>query len=138
LSAGCASDLLGPFNVVAIACYIAGILSLALWISVSTQAGLLAFSALFGFFSGAYIALAASMVVQLSSFQEIGYRTGLIFLAASISGLTASPIGGALLTRDGGSYVGMQIFSGLMLIVGSSFVLGARFTKTGPSLFVKF
>jgi MFS family permease len=138
LSAGWASDLLGPYNVVAIACYIAGILSLALWVPTSTQAGLIAFSVLFGFFSGAYIALAASMVVRISPFREIGYRTGLLFLAASISGLTASPIGGAILAREGGSYVGMQVFSGLTLIVGSSFVLTARFTKTGMFFFAKF
>jgi hypothetical protein len=32
----------------------------------------------------------------------------------------------------------MQVFSGLTLIVGSSFILAARFTKTGPSFFAKF
>jgi hypothetical protein len=76
--------------------------------------------------------------VGISPLEEIGYRTGLMFLFASVGGLTTSPIGGAILQRDGGSYTGMKVFSGVMLLVGTRFVVAARVVKTGWVLKAKF
>lgn len=137
LSAGYLSDRLGTYNVLTIACYLAGLLSLALWIPVVSNAGLVSFSILFGLTSGAYVALAAALVVRISPFKEIGYRIGLLYLIGSLSGLTASPIAGAIV-QHGDSYVGMQVFSGLTLLLGSTFVVGARVCKTGLVLQAKF
>lgn len=138
ISAGMLSDKLGPYNILVAACYIAGILSLALWIPAASNVGNIMFSILFGFASGAYVALAAALVVRISKFKEIGYRTGLLFLVASVSGLTASPIAGAIVERQGGAYAGMQVFSGVTLLIGSSFVLAARFCMTGLVLRASF
>ncbi|KIN03225.1 hypothetical protein OIDMADRAFT_102909 [Oidiodendron maius Zn] len=138
LSAGILSDKIGTYNILVSACYFAGILSLALWIPATSNAGIIVFAILFGFASGAYIALAAALVVRICPFKEIGYRTGLLFLVASVSGLAASPIGGAIVHCEGGSYIGMQIFSGVTLLLGSSFVLAARFSKTGLVLWTRF
>lgn len=138
LSAGMLSDRIGSYNILVSACYLAGILSLALWIPATTNAGIIVFAILFGFASGAYVALAAALVVRISPYKEIGYRTGLLFLVASLSGLTASPIGGAIVQRQGGSYTGMQIFSGATLLLGSSFILAARFSQTGLVLRARF
>lgn len=121
-----------------IACYLAGILCLALWIPATNTAGIVVFAVLFGLTSGAYIALAAALVVRISPIKEIGYRTGLLFFIGAFSGLTASPIAGAILQRDGGSYIGMQVFSGATLIVGSSFILAVRLHKTGLMFKAKF
>jgi MFS transporter, MCT family, aspergillic acid transporter len=138
LSAGILSDKIGTYNVLVSACYFAGILSLALWIPATGNAGIIVFAILFGLASGAYIALAAALVVCICPFKEIGYRTGLLFLVASLSGLATSPIGGAIIHLEGGSYTGMQIFSGATLLLGSSFVLAARFSKTGLVLWTRF
>ncbi|RMZ42099.1 monocarboxylate transporter [Aspergillus flavus] len=134
LGAGVFADKIGSYNIFVVVTYIAGILVLALWIPASNNAGTIVFAVLFGFATGAYVALAPGLVVKLSPFAEIGYRTGLLFLFASISGLTTNPIAGAILQHSGGSYTGMKIFSGVLLIVGSTLVLGVRLRQTGLKL----
>lgn len=138
LLAGILSDRVGTYNVLMIACYLAAIFCLALWIPAANTAAVMAFTILFGMTSGAYIALSAALVVRISPIREIGYRTGLVFFIGAFSGLTASPIAGAILQNQGGSYTGMQIFSGATLLLGSTFILVVRIYKTGPVLRAKF
>ncbi|KAE8140530.1 major facilitator superfamily domain-containing protein [Aspergillus pseudotamarii] len=134
LGAGIFADKIGSYNIFVVVTYIAGIIVLALWIPASSNAGTIVFAVLFGFATGAYVALAPGLVVKLSPFTEIGYRTGLLFLFASISGLTTNPIAGAILQHWDGVYTGMKIFSGVLLIVGSTLILGVRLHQTGLKL----
>ncbi|KAJ5887525.1 hypothetical protein N7495_007566 [Penicillium taxi] len=138
LSSGIISDHIGTYNVFTIVCCLAGILVLALWIPTTSAAGIIVFCILFGYSSGAYVSLAAALVVKISPFPQIGYRIGLIFLFASIGGLTTNPIAGALLAHDNGSYSDMKIFSGVILLVGTSLVFCARLYNTGLKLIAKF
>ncbi|KAB8227597.1 major facilitator superfamily domain-containing protein [Aspergillus alliaceus] len=134
LSAGIFADKIGSYNIFVVISYIAGIVVLALWIPAMSNAGNIVFDILFGFSTGAYVALAPGLVVKLSSFAEIGYRTGLLFLFASIGGLTTNPIAGAIWQHSNGSYTGIKVFSGVFLIVGSTLVAGVRLHQTGLKL----
>ncbi len=51
LASGFFSDKVGKYNTFGISCYIAGVLTLALWIPAKGQSATIAFSVLFGFFS---------------------------------------------------------------------------------------
>jgi MFS family permease len=138
MSAGIGSDKIGAYNILVSASMLASILVLALWIPATGNAAIIVFAALFGFASGAYVSLAGSLVVQISPFPEIGYRTGLLFLFSSFGGLTTNPIAGAILSRDHGSYTGMKVFAGVFILAGSLFIFAARVYSTGPVLRAKF
>lgn len=138
MSAGIFSDKIGHYNILVTACFLAGILVLALWIPATSNAAIIVFACTFGFASGAYVSLAAALVVKISPFPEIGYRTGLLFLCSSFSGLTTNPIAGAILQHDGGSFTGMKIFSGVFVLAGSVAVLAARVYHTGLDWKAKF
>ncbi|KAJ5937938.1 monocarboxylate transporter [Penicillium verhagenii] len=138
MSAGLFSDKVGHYNILVSACFLAGVLVLVLWIPAASNAAIIVFACAFGFTSGAYVSLVAALVVKISPFPEIGYRTGLLFLFASIGGLTTNPIAGAILQHDDGSYTGMKIFSGVFLLVGSALVLAARIYHTGLVWKAKF
>ncbi|RDW66467.1 hypothetical protein BP6252_10102 [Coleophoma cylindrospora] len=135
---GIISDKIGRYNVFVIVCTCTGALVLALWIPVSNNAGTIMFAILFGFFSGAYVSLGPALVAQISPPREIGFRTGLLFLFASVPGLTNGPIAGAILASENGVYTGMKIFSGIMILTGTSCVLVARIYQTGWKLMAKF
>lgn len=137
LFAGFMGDKMGRFNIFIGCCYLSGIWILALWIANNSQSALIAFAALFGFSSGAYISLVAPLVMQISPLPEIGFRTGIVFFVASIGGLTTNPINGALVDSSGG-FTGMKIFAGVFCLVGTTFVLFARLRKTGPKFLVAF
>lgn len=138
MTAGACSDRIGAYNIFVSVCVFAGILVLGLWIPTASNAASMVFAILFGFASGAYVSLAPALIVQISPFPEIGYRTGLMFLFSSIGGLTTNPIAGAILDDDNGSYTGMKIFSGVILLVGSAVIMAARFVHTGLKLKAKF
>ncbi|OJJ45250.1 hypothetical protein ASPZODRAFT_69526 [Penicilliopsis zonata CBS 506.65] len=138
LFSGFASDRIGRFNILVAVCYLAGIVVLAVWIPATSNAATIVFSLLFGFASGAYVSLGPALMLQLGPIREIGYRTGLLFLVSSFGGLTTSPIAGAILQAQNGSYTGMKIFSGVLFLAGATGVLAARVHHTGFTLLKRF
>ncbi|OHW90377.1 major facilitator superfamily transporter [Colletotrichum incanum] len=137
LFSGVVGDRIGRFNIFIIVCYLSGVWALAVWIPSHAAAGLIAFAVLFGFCSGSYVSLMAALIAQISPANEIGLRTGIIYLAASIGGLTTNPINGAIFDEPNGE-VGIKVFSGVFCIVSATFITAARVYHTGFSLFVNF
>lgn len=137
LFAGFLGDKLGRYNIFIIVCYLSGIFILALWLPDSSNAALIVFAALFGFFSGAYVSLLTPLIMQISPMPELGFRTGIALLATAVAGLTTNPINGAIVD-GGGGWAGLKVFSGVLAIAGTSFVLVARLRKTGVKVFVRY
>jgi MFS family permease len=110
---------------------------LALWIPANWQEATIAYAVLVGCFSGAYVYVIGALVAQISAPREIRYRTGLVFLASSVSGLTTNPIAGAILAHTG-SWGDVKIFCGVLLIVGTTMVMGTRVAHVGWKLTAVF
>jgi hypothetical protein len=64
-----------------------------------------------------------------SDVSKIGARIGIISAALGIGALIGSPVSGAIISANGGSYTGAQVFSGSALIAGGLFILAAREIK---------
>lgn len=137
LFSGFLGDKIGRFNIFIIVCYLSGIWILVLWLPDTSDPALITFAVLFGFFSGAYVALITPLIMQISPMAELGFRTGIVFFLGSIAGLTTNPISGAILDIEGG-WAGLKIFSGVLCLAGTTFVLVARIRKTGWKLFIRF
>ncbi|EXJ79035.1 hypothetical protein A1O3_08536 [Capronia epimyces CBS 606.96] len=137
LFSGFASDKLGRYNMFVTFCYLSGIWILVLWLPVSTDAALVAFAVLFGFFSGAFVSLIAPLVIQISPFSEMGFRTGIVLFVTAIAGLTTNPINGAIRQHSDG-WVGVKVFSGVFCLAGTTLVLVVRIRRTGWKLLVPF
>jgi MFS family permease len=137
LFSGFLGDKIGRYNIFIVVCYLSGIWILALWLPATSDAALVAFAVLFGFFSGAYISLIMPLVMAISPLAELGCRTGIIMLVTAIGGLTTNPINGAILDSADGA-AGLKIFSGILCLAGTTFVLVARVRKTGRKLFARF
>ncbi|KAF4977212.1 hypothetical protein FZEAL_6240 [Fusarium zealandicum] len=134
---GYLGDKVGRYNIFIVVCYLTGIWILALWIPCTTQNGLIAFAALYGYCSGAFVSLIAPLVAQISPLPEIGFRTGIVFFISSIGGLTTNPIAGEIINRPNG-WVGAKVFAGVFCIVGTTFILVARVHRVGWKLRVAF
>lgn len=134
---GILGDKIGKYNIFVLVCYLTGISTLALWIPCKTEGGIIAFAAIFGFCSGAYVSLIGPLVAQISPLREIGFRTGIVFFVSSISGLVTNPIAGAILEKPNG-WVGVKVFAGVFCLAGTTFILGARVYRVGWKLNVAF
>ncbi|KAG7444069.1 MFS general substrate transporter [Guyanagaster necrorhizus] len=120
------SDTIGRFNILAPSAFLSGVLCLTLWILARTLSSVIAFSILYGFFSGSFISVITPCVAQISDVREIGTRIGVLYSVISFPSLIGGPTAGALLALEGGSYTGMIIFSGATTIAGSCFIIGAK------------
>lgn len=128
--AGIVADIAGPYNTFVSVSALAGILVLALYIPAASSVALIVFSVLFGFTSGAYIALIAPLIVKISPMSESGYHIGMVFFISSFSGLVTNPIAGTILELWDGDYTGVKIFSGIMLLSGTGLVFLSRLLST--------
>lgn len=120
------SDRLGHFNLLFPAAFLSGLSCVSLWMGARSIATLLAFAAVYGFFSGAFVSLITPCVVQISEGREIGTRIGMLYTIISLPSLVGGPIAGALLTHEHGAYTGMIVFSGVTTMFGSLFILVAK------------
>ncbi|PYH90151.1 MFS general substrate transporter [Aspergillus ellipticus CBS 707.79] len=126
---GLFADKIGTYNIFVLSCLSSGILVLAFWIPVTGDAATLVYYALLGLSTGAFFSLAVAV---------IGYWTGVNFFFSSFPALVTNPIAGQILARDGGSYWGVKVYCGIVIIVGALLILGTRLCQTGLVLWAKF
>lgn len=107
------------------------IVTLALWIPGKSPAAIIVYAVIFGFSSGGFISLGPTLVAQISDIRQIGVRTGLAFAVQSFGGLTGSPIAGAITSSQGGSFLGLQIFCGVVMVASVFVFVAARTTQVG-------
>ncbi|KAI0775615.1 MFS general substrate transporter [Trametes elegans] len=121
-----ASDLVGRFNMIVPCAFLMGLLALVFWIFAKSLVAIILFSILYGFFSGAFIAMLTPCLAQISERREIGTRIGVLYTIISFAALAGGPSAGALLRDGRGSYTGMILLCGVSNVVGSFFLLWAR------------
>ena len=73
---GALADYLGRFNMQFFTTLLSGLFTLALWMTAHAQPNIIAFAALYGFSSGAFISLMIVLIVMISDHRVIGQRTG--------------------------------------------------------------
>jgi MFS family permease len=109
------------------------------WIAVRERGALIAFSVLYGAFSGALIPLPPSIFpVVCPDPSVLGARLGMAQGLGSVASLIGSPIAGALSTvgvqgRDERNYLGLQLWGGLVMLVGAGnlMILWWMLVRTG-------
>lgn len=107
------------------------------WIAISSTSGIIALSALYGFFSGGFVSLIPVVMMTITTdFREFGTRLGMCFGLESIALLIGTPLGGAIL-KSTGSYLGIQLFCGSSLAACALVLLIIRFMRSGPKLIYK-
>jgi MFS family permease len=131
------ADRIGPFNVMILCAGFSGIINLALWLPATSNAPIIVFACLYGFGSGCVLSIVPAMVAQISDIRQLGVRTGALYILSSIGVLVGSPIGGAIVNHQNGSFSGLQIFCGVMLLVGTLFAGLSRYSQVGFKLITK-
>lgn len=125
------SDSIGRFNVMVIMSTLTAASVLAIWIPSTSNAPIIVFAIVYGCLTGAVVALPAALIAQISDVRQIGTRVGSLYAVGSISALTGNPIGGALVTAQGGRFQHMQIYTGLTMMAGAAFFAAARTSLAG-------
>lgn len=135
---GLLADKIGRFNTMILMISQCLITTLALWLpaatasDLATKKGLLiAFALLFGFASGSNITLAPVCAGQLCKTEDYGRYFATCYTMMGIGTLVGIPIGGEILARGGGNYVGLIVFGGACYAAGLVFFVWARVRVVG-------
>lgn len=124
----------GPLNTMIPVAFVASIMLYA-WTGVDTTAGLYAFASVYGLFSSAVQALWPATLSSLTTdLTKMGTRMGMGFSIVSVATLTGSPLGGALVERMNGNYLGAECWAGTTMLVGTGLLFAGRIAKTGWKL----
>lgn len=135
---GFVADLIGRFNIMISICLLSIIFIFAVWIPATNNAITIAFAALYGFASGAYVSIMPTLVAEITKdMSKLGVRNGTSFAIISIAVLIGSPISGALISANDGKFYGLQAFAGGTLAVGTLVIFATRTTLVGSKLLVK-
>ncbi|KAJ7059228.1 major facilitator superfamily domain-containing protein [Mycena amicta] len=131
IAPGIVADRVGRYNVMAVTSLVCGILTLAMWYTSTAQPNLIAFSALYGFFSGPYFSLFAPCIVAISPLPEVGARIGMSFAFMSTAALAGTPIGGVFIrTTTVHNFRHLILYSGVLALAGSGFFIAARLFRS--------
>ncbi len=131
------ADRIGALNML-IPCALACAVLEFTWMAVHETGGLLAFTILYGFFSGSFVSLPPSAILSVSNDStKVGTRLGMCFSISGIGALIGSPVGGALLNLNTGHFVHAQVFCAVAMTVSCVSFLLARVTKVGCALTIK-
>ncbi|KAI7788058.1 major facilitator superfamily domain-containing protein [Diaporthe eres] len=114
------------FNVTALACYSSAVL-LFCWLAITSSAGLIVLSVLFGGTSGIIIALMMSTVAHCAPHpSQIGAYVGQSTFVVGFAGLAGTPITGALINNSNGYTSGIA-FSAAVMMAGAVVFTFARY-----------
>lgn len=100
------------------------------WAAVTSEAGLYAFAACYGFASAGFQGLFPSTLSSLTKdLNKVGVRNGQGFAIVGLATLTGPPIAGALVQQSG--YMRAQMWAGSMIVLGGLVLVAGRVAKTG-------
>ena len=103
--------------------FVSGAMCLA-WAAVSSFNGAVAFAFFFGFFLAPLTVFSLAVVPYFCpSMEVLGTRMGIVWAAGSVAFLIGSPVGSSITDTAHGHFLGLQLFSGLTLIVGGVMLL---------------
>ncbi|KAL4805919.1 major facilitator superfamily domain-containing protein [Aspergillus unguis] len=123
---GLLADKYGRFNTMITTTAVSTILTLALWLNAGSNHGaIIAYAALFGFWSGSAISLSPVCVAQISKTEDFGKRYGTAYTFVAIGVLVALPVAGQIL--EGQSDGDRQVYWGLIVFTGVAYALSAVF-----------
>lgn len=118
---GWLADRWGRFNVMILSSLPCAITILGVWLPASGAGSIVAFSALYGAFSGTAYSLTPVCISQLCRMEEYGSKYGTAYMAISPATLIGLPIAGAILHRQADE----MHFQGLILLCGLVYLTSA-------------
>ena len=101
LASGPLMDRFGCINVIGPLTVVSAIMTI-IWPHTRTLGGLIPVSIIYGFSTGAYVAIFLGAVFELGPVEEVGRRTGIVLTIASLGALAGPPISGAINAATGG------------------------------------
>ncbi|THX23029.1 MFS transporter, MCP family, solute carrier family 16, member 10 [Aureobasidium pullulans] len=108
------------------------------WMGVNSQTSLYVFVSFYGLGLASFQSLIPTTVARMTKdISKVGTRMGMVFTFLSFASLVGPPIGGALVSAGGHTYIYAQAWAGASAAVGTALVVASRVYAFGWKLKVK-
>ncbi|KAJ7868485.1 major facilitator superfamily domain-containing protein [Mycena leptocephala] len=126
--AGRMADRFGPINMFFTSFFLGSLSQIFLWTFANSYSAVLVFSVVYGLVGCWFLGLLPVVCAQLFGLNDLATITGFMVLANSPGQLAGASIGGAVFASSGGNWRAVSLYSGSVMLLGSLFVLYARFS----------
>ena len=139
---GYLADKFGRFNMYCAAGVSSGILAIC-WQKITSNAGILVFAAIYGFFSGAIVSLQTTCMATVPKDpRNIGTYLGMGMFVSSFATLAGPPLNGLLVSKYHGfdqaaTMSGVFVLAGGFLVIVVKYVMGREEPGKGIGIFSK-
>ncbi|KAJ6465069.1 major facilitator superfamily domain-containing protein [Mycena vitilis] len=127
--AGRLSDRFGPINMFFTSFFLGGLSQVFIWTFARSYAVVIVFSVIYGLVGCWFLGLLPVVCAQLFGLNDLATITGFMVLANAPGQLSGASIGGAVFSGSGGDWRAVSLYSGCVMLFGSTFVLYARFSQ---------
>ena len=124
-----------PIQAIHCSALIRGVLFLC-WTGIRNEGGIIAFSMLYGFFSGSLVSLPPVAITSLTTKQASLEHDRWCATQSTAPDSLVIPISGGILTAAG-DYLGVQHFSGITIFPTGMLLLITRFSNVGVGVWQK-
>ncbi|KAI0686345.1 hypothetical protein C8T65DRAFT_591237 [Cerioporus squamosus] len=130
---GILADRYGALKIFIPASGLCTVLILGLWLPSRNAASIIAFSALYGLFSGSFVSLLATYIATITPREVYGARlAGSVYVFLAVATLIGTPTAGAILkTVDEAHFTRLIVFSGALMAVGTFALCAAAIVDAG-------
>ncbi|KAJ7621573.1 major facilitator superfamily domain-containing protein [Mycena polygramma] len=126
--AGRMADRFGPINMFFTSFFLGGLSQIFIWTFAQSYAVVIVFSVVYGLVGCWFAGLLPVVCAQLFGLNDLATITGFMVLVNAFGQLSGASIGGAVFSGSGGDWRAVSLYSGCVMLFGSSFVLYARFS----------
>ncbi|KAK7042544.1 monocarboxylate transporter [Favolaschia claudopus] len=126
--AGRMADRFGPINMFFTSFFLGGLSQIFIWTFAHSYGAVMAFSVIYGLVGCWFLGLLPVVCAQLFGLNDLATITGFMVLVNAPGQLSGASIGGAVFSGSGGIWPAVSIYSGSVMLLGSCFVLYARFS----------
>lgn len=124
---GILADKYGRFNVLLISILMAAMVQLIMWSLITTNAGVIVFSCLYGWSFGGLISLMPSITAQTLGQHHLATKFGVVSALGGAGALIGAPLAALWIKDTRESYYGCIIFSGTAMLVSVVWLAALRF-----------
>ncbi|KAK4502647.1 hypothetical protein PRZ48_006073 [Zasmidium cellare] len=122
---GFIADRVGHFNILVTSMFMSAVVCFC-WKGVDNVAGLVVWSAMYGFVSGAVLSLQIACASIVATKETMGAAIGIVMASIALTALFGTPIAGELVKSG---YLALSMFAGATMLVGAVLVLFARLAR---------
>lgn len=125
------SDAVGRINMACAMTFLAGLFALVVWVFAESEGVLVFYALIGGTVAGTFWTTIAPVTAEVVGLRDVPSALSIVWLVLVLPCTFSEPIALEIVAREGGGYLGAQLFTGFMYVAAAACALVLRGWKIG-------